>query len=140
MSRVRPKTLSQRQLRHLPVLTLEATDHPRPKTRPECIDGPRPCPYVGCRYHLYLDVDPDRGSVKFNFPEIEPEELEKMPATCALDVAEEGGLTLEEVSKYMNFLSRERTRQVVGALEKKLAHLLRRAGVDGPILWNKSSE
>lgn len=28
----------------------------RPRTRAECVDAPRPCPFVGCRYHLALDV------------------------------------------------------------------------------------
>ncbi len=34
----------------------------RPKTRGECASGPRPCPWVSCRHHLYLDVDKN-GSV-----------------------------------------------------------------------------
>jgi hypothetical protein len=24
----------------------------RPRTRGDCADGPRPCPFIGCRYHL----------------------------------------------------------------------------------------
>lgn len=27
----------------------------RPTNRSECKDGPRPCPFVGCRYHLASD-------------------------------------------------------------------------------------
>ena len=27
-------------------------DAKRPRTRAECIDGPRPCPHSSCRYHL----------------------------------------------------------------------------------------
>jgi len=39
-----------------------------------------------------------------------------MPATCALDVADRGGITLEEVGEILN-LTRERIRQVeVGGL------------------------
>jgi hypothetical protein len=70
---------------------------------------------VSCRYHLYLDVNPETGSVKLNFPDKEVWELEE---TCALDVAERGGVTLEEVGQIMN-LTRERIRQVeVRGLQK----------------------
>ena len=68
----------------------------------------RPCPFVSCKYHLYIDVHPVRGSIKINFPDLEPWELQH---TCALDVAERGGITLEEVGEIMN-LTRERVRQV----------------------------
>lgn len=29
---------------------------PRPRTRAQCQDGPRPCPWVACRHHLLLEV------------------------------------------------------------------------------------
>ena len=80
----------------------------RPRTRAECVDGPRPCFFVSCKYNLYLDVNPRTGSVKLNFPDKELWELEH---TCALDVADKGGITLEEVGSIMN-LTRERVRQV----------------------------
>jgi len=80
----------------------------RPRTRAACVNGPRPCLYVSCKHHLYLDVNPETGSVKVNFPDKEVWELEE---TCALDVADRGGITLEEVGAIMN-LTRERIRQV----------------------------
>ncbi len=80
----------------------------RPRTRADCISSPRPCVFVSCKYNLYLDVNPETGSVKLNFPEKEIWELEY---TCALDVSEKGGITLEEVGEIMN-LTRERIRQV----------------------------
>ena len=40
--------------------------NPRPKTRADCIGDPRPCPWVGCKYHLFLDVIPKTGSIVFN--------------------------------------------------------------------------
>jgi hypothetical protein len=80
----------------------------RPKTRAECVSTPRPCMFVSCKHNLYIDVNPDTGSIKLNFPDKEIWELEY---TCALDVAEKGGITLEEVGEIMN-LTRERIRQV----------------------------
>src|SRR4051812_3931279 len=67
-------------------------EHWRPKTRGECLGMERPCPFVSCRYHLALDVNEERGSIKENFPGIE---LEDRAETCALDVADQGGETLE---------------------------------------------
>lgn len=79
-----------------------------PATRAECAGGIRPCPFVSCRHHLYLDVDEVRGSLKLNFPDLE---VWEMPETCSLDAADREGMTLEEVGEAMN-LSRERIRQV----------------------------
>jgi DNA-directed RNA polymerase sigma subunit (sigma70/sigma32) len=53
-------------------------------------------------------VNPETGSIKINFPDKEVHELEE---SCALDVAERGGITLEEVGSLMN-LTRERIRQL----------------------------
>lgn len=61
----------------------EPLDVERPRTRADCMDGPRPCPWVGCRHHLYLEVKPN-GSIVLNRPGLEPWELEH---SCSLDVA-----------------------------------------------------
>jgi hypothetical protein len=87
---------------------LKTVDMQRPRIRAECMNGPRPCLFVSCKHNLYLDVNPETGSIKLNFPDKEIWELEY---TCALDVAEKGGITLEEVGEIMN-LTRERIRQV----------------------------
>jgi hypothetical protein len=87
---------------------LKSIEGMRPRTRAECVNGPRPCLFVSCKHNLYLDVNPETGSIKLNFPDKEIWELEH---TCALDVAEKGGITLEEVGAIMN-LTRERIRQV----------------------------
>lgn len=64
----------------------------RPKVRADCQAGGvnelRPCPWLLCRNHLYLDVNPESGSIKENFPHIGPEDLHLLPDTCALDVAD----------------------------------------------------
>jgi hypothetical protein len=80
----------------------------RPRTRADCANAARPCMFVSCKHHLYLDVNPGTGSIKLNFPDKEIGELDE---TCALDVADRGGITLEEVGSIMN-LTRERIRQV----------------------------
>jgi len=87
---------------------IDELEKSRPRWRADCENGPRPCMYVSCKHHLYLDVNPETGSIKLNFPDKEIWELEE---TCALDVAERGGATLEEVGSIMN-LTRERIRQV----------------------------
>jgi hypothetical protein len=90
-------------------LALEAEfDDGRPRRREDCVDGPRPCPHVSCRHHLYLDVNPQTGTIKLNFPELEVWELEH---SCALDVADQGGAPIETVGQFMN-VTRERIRQI----------------------------
>ena len=96
----------------------------RPKSRADCGNGPRPCPYVSCKFNLYVDVNPRTGSVKMNFPD---KELWELADTCALDVADRGGITLEEVGVIMN-LTRERVRQ----LETRGLIKLRVIADDGP--------
>ncbi|MCC6664245.1 MAG: hypothetical protein IT375_10905 [Polyangiaceae bacterium] len=91
------------------------SDYEKPKTRAECAEGPRPCAFVSCKHHLYIDVSPRTGAIKLNFPDLEVWELNE---SCALDVADRGGTTLEDVGAIMN-LTRERIRQVeVKALAK----------------------
>lgn len=87
----------------------------RPKTWGECCESTGPCAFVSCKHHLYLDINPVTGSIKINYPDLEPEELEH---PCALRIAATGGVTLEEVGVRLN-LTRERVRQVeVRALHK----------------------
>ena len=81
--------------------------------------GERPCPFVSCKHHLYLDVSAKTGAIKLNFPDLEVWEMNE---TCALDVADRGGTTLEEVGAIMN-LTRERIRQVEVKGLAKLAAL-----------------
>jgi hypothetical protein len=91
----------------------------RPKSRADCVEGARPCPFVSCQHHLYLDVSARTGAIKVNFPDLD---VWEMSETCALDVADRGGTTLEEVGAIMN-LTRERIRQVEVKGLAKLAAL-----------------
>ena len=80
----------------------------RPGQRSECAEGPRPCPFVSCKHHLYLDVSPATGTIKLNFPELEVWELAE---SCALDVADQGAQPVERTSLLLN-VTRERIRQI----------------------------
>jgi hypothetical protein len=113
---VRAKTVAairlHRDERLGPDELLDPSAYDRPLTRGDCeLDGEnerRPCPWASCSFHLALDVDEKTGALKINFPHLE---IWEMPVTCALDVADRGGVTLDEVGKILN-VTRERTRQI----------------------------
>jgi len=116
---VRARTISVKRMtkRELEIgrMLYPESDHTKPQQRGECGEGQRPCPYVSCKHHLFLDVSARTGAIKLNFPDLE---VWDMNETCALDVADRGGTTLEDVGAIMN-LTRERIRQVeVKALAK----------------------
>lgn len=133
--RTRGKTVSRKDLRRVVRWAFEALDQEehvelarirageRPRCRADCARGPRPCPYLGCRYHLALDAK--RTGALF-FPFGEDLELEQLAETCVLDVAERGGVTLEAVGALLN-LTRERVRQI------ETAGLLRLKAIVGDV-------
>jgi hypothetical protein len=111
------KTLAVRRITQLKLAAGRAelqalgADEPyeRPKTRGDCARVTRPCPYIACKFSLFLDVS-GTGSIILNFPHLEPSQ---MPAdqSCALDLADRGAMTLEDIAVVTN-LTRERIRQV----------------------------
>src|SRR5690606_40153075 len=94
---VRARTISVKRMtkRELEIgrLLYPETDYWKPKTRADCKDGPRPCPFISCKHHLYVDVSPRTGAIKLNFPDLEVWELSE---PGALDIAAHGGTTPEE--------------------------------------------
>lgn len=68
-----------------------------PATRAECLNGPRPCPYETCRYHLTREIKKTKRS--------DDDE------TCALDVADGGPHSLEALAQTLH-VTRERIRQI----------------------------
>jgi hypothetical protein len=92
----------------------------RPKTRAECADVPRPCPYASCQWHLYADHH--RESLRAGFS---GGDVTKLNQSCALDLADGGPQTLEVVAEALG-ISPERARQIE---ERALAKLAQFRGV-----------
>ncbi len=95
-----------------------------PKTRGECANGPRPCPWESCRYHLSMRDYHCRGAALASRDKRE---------SCALDVADQGPHFLDEIAKLFG-VSRERVRQIEGAALRKMRIVL---GVDLSDLLNE---
>jgi len=85
----------------------------RPKTREDCANVPRPCPYVGCPHNTYCDVT-GAGSLKING--VPGEQVwERDPETsCVLDIADFNpeGLTLVEVAAILGGITKEAVRRI----------------------------
>jgi hypothetical protein len=86
-------------------------------TRGACRKLPGPCPHAVCRFNLTSERRDSRGA--------KPAEahLPVIREACALEAAEQGGMTLEEIAIRLS-LTRERVRQIeLGALKKLWARL-----------------
>lgn len=99
-----------------------APDVPRPRTRADCRDGPRPCGWVSCRHHLYADIQRS-GHLLIN-SSVEPDQMED---SCALDVAERGGMTLVQIARILG-VTKERVRQIVDTAMDTMATRVDRDG------------
>src|SRR3982751_5026142 len=57
---VRARTISVKRMtkRELEIgrLLYPEEDYEKPKSRAQCAEGMRPCPFVSCKHHLFLDV------------------------------------------------------------------------------------
>jgi hypothetical protein len=115
------KRMTKRELESGRVLYPEVP-HWRPTTRGDCERVARPCPFVSCRYNLFIDVSPRTGAIKLNYPDLEPDQ---MGESCCLDIADQGGATLEHVGALVN-LTRERIRQIETKAFRRLLNLQRR--------------
>lgn len=130
-SRPRSKTIARKAITRAELGREALTDADRvalaqrPRTRGECADGPRPCPWAACKHHLYLDIKPETGNVTLNFPDLDPDQLEH---SCALDIADDGPVTLERTGELMN-VTRERVRQLETSALISAAALVRRRGL-----------
>ncbi len=95
-------------------------DYERPTDRTMCPVN-RPCPFVSCRYNLYLDIR-SSGNITFNFEGLP---IDMMKNSCALDVADENpsGLPLGKIGEIMN-LTRERVRQIELEATERISKIL----------------
>lgn len=124
----------------------------KPKTRADCVDGPRPCPWISCRAHMLGEVT-GKGSyrVRADTPHVPwnsktlnrklpvvgqtldemVEVLTRLPHTCAEDVIDQAddadeGLRIKEIAWLMR-LSAWRTRLANRSAQQKLGDELTRA-------------
>lgn len=111
----------------------------RPQSRAECKGGCRPCPWVGCRYHLLLEVGEKTGgrparlrvlgarnrilSLCATAPAVvvdaisdeAVERLAGLSESCALDIADRGGIGPKQIGRVLG-LSRQTVQKETGEL------------------------
>jgi hypothetical protein len=86
-------------------------------TRGACRKLQGPCPHAVCRFNLTSERRDNRGAKPAAL------HLPVVHESCALEAAEQGGMTLEEIAMRLS-LTRERVRQIeLGALRKLWARL-----------------
>jgi hypothetical protein len=136
----------------LPVLQAEVLGAPtkeeiaaaqaqRPRTRGDCLGGPRPCPWVSCKHHLlwesraaWLRGKFGRAHGRYITRKAQPDEvlldlLWDLPESCALDIADRGGDILEVAGQVLG-LVRERVRQVEDVALDRLYLRAKQAGLE----------
>ena len=88
-------------------------------TRGACRSLPGPCPYATCRFNLTAETRDTRGA--------KPQHANApvLREACALEAAEQGGMTLEEIASRFA-LTRERVRQIELTALRKLGRQLER--------------
>lgn len=86
----------------------------RPRVRADCKHVPRPCPFATCRYNLFVHVD-RRGDVSTRTAELD---AMRPTSSCALDVAEAGGLGLGKVAGILGLTATGVLKLEQRALEK----------------------
>lgn len=93
-------------------MNAEESEILRPKTRGDCKEGVRPCPWVSCRHHIYSEIDP-------NFTM--DVDLNRLEETCILDIADSGSISLLEIADLM-CAKREKIKQLEARGLRKLKY------------------
>ncbi len=104
-------------------------DNGPPPPRSQCVDGPRPCDKVRCRYHLWTELAQDKAGNwqlgKGGGDTIVPHSQE----SCALDIADRGPTSSEDIGRYIG-TDETRVRQIDRAtIDEKLRRALKREGM-----------
>jgi hypothetical protein len=90
----------------------------RPVRRADCLKGPRPCPWIGCRWHLCWEHHKIKRAILSN---ADPREVAalilSMPDTCVLDLSEEA-LSTRQVANALNVTHQAIAQSCVRALDK----------------------
>ena len=103
-----------------PVILTAGDIKRKPKTRNECVEVLRPCPYVSCRYNNQLDIDKGSGEVRVRLAVYKPES--ESDTSCALDVADgDGHHSEEEIAEILGLTTTE-VKQTLDSAYRKLRH------------------
>lgn len=103
----------------------------RPRTRGECEGVPRPCPFASCVHHLAHAVERDGRALNGDRGRTLVDDIDNLDPdwSCALDVADRGGATLEELGERFG-VTRERIRQLEAKALAKVRKVAERRGLD----------
>lgn len=111
-------------------LFLQTTKRSLPDTC--CHDHHGPCPYVSCRHHLLVDDTNGRLSINSSICQSLPPDpddwtesdvvdaLASLPATCSIEVANDGAKTSDETARYLG-VKRQQVDSVLNNAIDKLA-------------------
>lgn len=91
----------------------------RPKTRGDCANVPRPCPWSDCRYSLLPSQNSHQRPDLIPLQQAARDEA-GVTDSCALDVADRGEHSFEEVGKLLG-ISRQGVQQIEVRALKKLS-------------------
>jgi hypothetical protein len=90
-----------------------------PRTRGDCGNEPRPCRYVECRHHLWLRLKEEQPGNPQAGKQGETTFRPSTMQSCALDVADKGGASFDEIGELLGMDS-TRGRQIAQAALEKL--------------------
>ena len=117
-----------------------------PTTRADCVDGPRPCKWVSCRYHLWSTEGTERPGRRWT--EIDPNRYGRVcqhtHVTCSLDVADiaPDGLGRKKVAALLG-VTPERVGQIEARAMRRMKMALQEAAhrdgtCGGDCVWCRS--
>ncbi len=92
---------------------MDDAERPRPRTRGECVDGPRPCPWLSCRHHLGLVRVLKTGELR-----LQARSLEQLVETCALDAADNGEHNASDLADLLGVSRKTVHEEIASALSK----------------------